>query len=99
VESGAFVADSAGNGLEFDTPSNGTISKNTDEWSGLGLATGEAGYYRFYDNGYHSGASATAIRFDGTCAVSGGDLNMIDLTVTEDLTTTVDTFTVTLPAS
>jgi hypothetical protein len=98
VASGAFTADAAANGLEFTTPSSGAITKNTDVWSGVGAATGEAGYYRFYDNGYHTGSSSTAIRFDGTCAVSGGDLNMSDLTVTSALTTTVDTFSITLPA-
>lgn len=99
VSSGAFVALSPDNGLEFDVPAAGAISKDSDTWSGVGLATGEAGYYRFYDNAYEAGASGTAIRFDGICAVSGGDINMADLTVTELLTTTVDTFTITLPAS
>jgi hypothetical protein len=99
VASGAFTADSAANGLEFDAPSGGTISKDTDTWSGVAAATGEAGYYRFYDNGYHTGTSTTAIRFDGTCAaVSGGDLNMSDLTCTQTATKEIDSFTITLPA-
>lgn len=98
VASGAFVAGSPDNGLEFDTPAAGVLSKNGYTWSGVGLVTGEAGYYRFYDNFYEAGASGTAIRFDGTCAVTGGDLSMIDLTVTSMLTTTVNTFYVTLPA-
>jgi hypothetical protein len=98
VASGAFVAASPANSLEFGAPSSGTIAKDASVWSGVGVATGEAGYYRFYDNAYTTGASSSAIRFDGTCAVSGGDLNMSDLTVTDELTTTIDTFSVTLPA-
>jgi hypothetical protein len=96
--SGAFVAGAAANGLEFAAPSGGTIAKNADVWSGVGANTGEAGYYRFYGNAYVDGISATAIRFDGTCGVSGADLNMSDLTVTSALTTTIDTFSITLPA-
>ena len=99
VASGAFVADAPENGLEFDAPSGGTISKNGDTWSGEGVVTAEAGWYRFYDNGYDTGASATAIRFDGTCAEGGGgDLNMADLTVTQSATKEIDSFVITLPA-
>ena len=99
VANGAFAADTPANGLEFAAPSSGTIGKNADTWSGEGWSTGEAGYYRFYDNGYDVGASTTAIRFDGTCAEgSGGDLNMADLTVTQSATKEIDSFVITLPA-
>lgn len=96
---GAFVADQPANGLEFDEPSAGVISKNADTWSGTGASTGEAGWFRFYDNGYDTGASGTAIRFDGICAEgSGGDINFADLTITASATKEIDNFSITLPS-
>ena len=99
VASGAFSANAPANGLEFGTTASGIISKDAAVWSGVGLATGEAGYFRFYSNAYTTGASSTAIRFDGICAeASGGDLNMADLTVTLSATKTIDSFSVVLAA-
>ena len=86
------------NGLNFGTAANGTIPKNADVWSGSGTANGEAGWYRFYDTRVCQGANGTAVRMDGVCAVSGGDLNMSDLTVATGATITVDSFSITLPA-
>jgi hypothetical protein len=98
VASGAFTANTPANGLEFGAPSGGIISKDASTWSGVGLATGEVGYYRFYDNAYVTGASTTARRIDGVCAESGGDLTFSDLTVTAAATKEVTDFSITLPA-
>lgn len=99
VGSGAFVAGAPGNGLQFGAPSAGVIAKNSDVWSGVGLADGTAGWWRLYDNAYNTGSSSTAIRMDGNCATSGGDLNMASLAVTTSATTTIDSFSITQPAS
>jgi len=98
--SGAFVAGAVANGLEFQDSSAGVMAKlSTETWSGLGLAIGNAGWFRFYTNAYDTGASSTAIRFDGSVAVSGGELNLNALAVIVDLPINVITFTVTMPAA
>jgi hypothetical protein len=85
-------------GLNFGTAANGSLSKNADVWSGVGLANGEAGWWRFYDTRVCQGANGTAVRMDGVCGVSGADLNMSDLTVALSATITIDSFSITLPA-
>lgn len=99
VSSGAFTAGAPANGLQFGAPTSGTIAKDSETWSGVGLATGEAGYYVFYDNAYTTGASSTAVRFMGTCSEISGDLVMDDCTVTLSATKTITSFSVTLPAA
>lgn len=99
VSSGAFVAGAQANGIQFGAPVAGVIAKNTDVWSGVGLADGTAGWWRLYDNAYTTGLSTSAIRMDGNCATSGGDLNMASLTVTTGATTTIDSFAITQPAA
>jgi hypothetical protein len=87
------------NGLDFGTAGAGAISKSAATWSGVGLANGEAGWWRFYDTNIVQGTGgATDIRMDGVCGVSGADLNMSDLTVASAATITIDTFSITLPA-
>lgn len=100
--SGAFTPGSATNGLRFDAVAAGVLSKTTSQvWSGVGLInpSGTAGYFRFYDNSYTTGASTTAVRFDGACGTSGQQLNMSTLTITYSATTTIDSFNYTIPQS
>jgi len=85
-------------GLNFGTAANGALPKNAEVWSGTGIANGESGWFRFYEQNILMGASSTNIRMDGVCAVSGGDLNMSDLTVATEATIIIDSFTITLPA-
>lgn len=100
LSGGSFTAEAAANGLEFKVENDGTISKNTDEtWQGEASATGTAGYFRFYDNNYDTGADKTAVRFDGNVGTSGAQLNISNTSITSGATVTVDTFDVTLPAS
>lgn len=98
---GTGIGPAGENGLNFGTASNGSITKSAETWSGVGTASGEAGYFRFYDTNIEQGTSGTyattSVRMDGVCAVSGGDLNMADLTITAGLTTTIDSFSITLP--
>lgn len=72
------------NGLNFgEVPSTGLISKTSAVWQATGLATGTAGYFRFVAGGSTvDGVSGTDVRFDGTVAVSGGDMTVGSTTVT-----------------
>lgn len=85
LASGAFVAGQAANGLEFDAPVDGVLSKAVAEtWSGVGLAAAGTGtaatWCRFYANAYVTGASTTAARFDG--AISNQSSAELQLSVT-----------------
>lgn len=96
--SGAFTPGSATNGLNFDSSSDGTITKASGEtWSGVAVATGTAGYFVFYDNDVDTGASATAVRFMGSIATSGADLNMTSTTINSGGTITLDSGELSLP--
>lgn len=99
---GAFTSGVVTNGLEFGTAASGAISKSSAVWSDVGIATGTAGYFRFYANATDAGGADTTFiypRFDGAVGTSGAELNMSSISVTLGATTTVDTFTITFPAS
>jgi hypothetical protein len=100
VSSGTFTAGSTTNGLNFGTPASGVIAKSTSEvWSGVATTTGTAGWFRFYANDLTTGATTTAAHFDGSVSTSGAQLNMSSTAITAGATTTIDSFTVAMPAS
>lgn len=100
IGSGAFTPGTPTNGLNLATAVDGVTEKESGEtWSGVGLADGTAGWFRYYSNAYGTGASSTAIRFDGVCGVGSGELRMSSLTVATSATTTVDAASITQPAS
>lgn len=74
LNSGAFEAGVATNGINLSDPVDGVLSKASGEtWSGLGLAAaGELGtdatWFRHYTNGYVTGASNTP-RYDGAVGI------------------------------
>jgi len=85
LASGAFTAGVATNGINFGTPANGVLPKASGEtWSGVGLPAAGSGttatYFRFYANEYVTGASTTAVRFDG--AISTATTAELQMTVT-----------------
>ena len=97
---GAFSGGSADNGLNFGEVSAGVLSMESGEtWQGTGLAAGTAGWFRCYANAYTTGASSSAIRFDGSVASSGSQFNMSNTTVVVGGTNTVDSVAITMPAS
>jgi hypothetical protein len=98
ISSGAVVAGSAANGNNFGTAAAGTMPKDGNVCSGVGLANGVAGYYRVYDNGEITGASSVAKRVQGVCAISGGEFTLSSTTIVSGATTTLDTHNITLPA-
>jgi hypothetical protein len=89
------------NGLEFeDDPSSGILAKlSTQTWKGEGLNTGTIGWFRFYDQAVNIGASSTAIRFDGSVALSGAQLNVASLDVTATVDFIINSFNMIVPAS
>ena len=90
----------SGNGLSFQTAVDGSSPKTAAEvWSGVGVAAGTAGWFRFYDLDYDLGASTTAIRFDGNIAPSGSDMDMTNTAIAVGGTTTLDSGSITIPAS
>lgn len=100
LNSGTFVAGSASNGLNFGEVSNGILSKEAGEvWSGEGLADGIAGWFRIYDNDYITGANTSAVRLDGSIATSGSQLNMSSTSVVDGGTNTINSVSLTMPAS
>ena len=100
LDSGVFAAGAAANGLNFGAVAAGVLAKEIGQtWSGLGLATGTAGWFRIYANAYTTGASTSAIRIDGAVATSGSQFNMSSTSVVTGATTTVDSVALTQPAS
>lgn len=99
VASGAWVAGAFGNGLEFeDDPTEGELEKDSDVWSGAGLAAGNAGYFRFVGNPADAGGASTVLpRIDGSVGITGADINMPTTAIEVGATYTLDTFKLTLP--
>ena len=96
----AFTPGSNTNGLEFDTPVGGVVSKkSSQEWSGVPVASGTAGYARFYDNSRTTGAATTARRFDMACGSGTGEVRLSSTTVVLGKKITIDSATFTQPKS
>lgn len=91
------------NGLKFEEAAAGVLAKKSDQvWSGVAVASGTAGWFRFMGAEADSGAldsTEADERLDGTCATSGGQMNMSSTTITSGATQTLASFTATLPAS
>lgn len=96
---------STGDGLSFGPPNNGTIPKDSGEvWSGVVSNVGglNAAWYR------HVGAADTGValtdpadidepRLQGTIGVSGADMNLSSVLLTNGATQTIDYYSVTQP--
>ena len=97
---GAFTFGVATNGLNFDSAANGIVSKAAaDAWQFVGIAAGTAGYFRLMANATDNlGASTTLPRMDGTCGVTGADMNISNISIEIGTPNTVDVFTFTVPA-
>lgn len=98
----AHTAGTAGNGLELGSPANGMVSKTTDTWRGTNIATGEAGWFRFYGNGTDGETATTTLpRLDGSITEEGGggDITFNDATLTSGNSHVIDTFTISLPSA
>lgn len=91
------------NGLQFDVSASGTLSKDTSQdWTGVAVASGTAGWARFTSSVADSGladAVAAQVRMDASIATSGGDISMSSTTVTSGATQTISSFSITQPAA
>jgi hypothetical protein len=98
---GAFSFGTATNGLNFDAPVAGVLSKAAAEnWQGIGIAAGVAGWFRHMANPTDAlGVSTTLLRMDGSIANAGADLNLVGTTIAVGTPLTIDVYQYTLPTS
>ncbi len=102
VNSGSFTAGVATNGLNFNAASDGVLSKTTAIWSGNGTAAaGSMGqlatWFRVYPNAYTTGASTTAVRYDGSIGTTSTyELQMTNTTIVEGVPVVISTFSLTI---
>lgn len=91
------------NGLSFGTPSAGELPKLASQtWSGVAVASGTAGWFRFESAVADSGAldsAASQVRLDGAISTSGSQLNMSSTTITASATQTITAFPLSLPSA
>jgi hypothetical protein len=91
------------NGLKWGDVAAGVLSKLAlQTWSGVAVATGTAGWFRFEAAVADAGALDTTEsvkRMDGACSTSGAELNLSSTAILNTATQTIDTFTVTLPTA
>jgi len=106
IESGTLLVTintSTGSGFDLKfqlTAAAGVLSKQTNTWDGVAVATGVAGYFRYCADKTDPGtATTTEVRIQGAVATSGAELNMSNTSITSAATTTIDTFDITMPAA
>lgn len=101
LASGAHNTTTGINGLQLEESAvSGVLGKESGQvWSGVAANTATAGWFRFYDKSHTTGASTSAIRFDGSIATSGAQLNMASTSITAAQTVTIDSFDITQPAA
>lgn len=97
---GAFSHGSPTNGLQFDEPVSGVISKAAAQtWQGNGVAAGVAGWARLSGNPLDDGSSSTTLaRMDMSVGKTGADLNLSNTTVAIGAPQTIDVFSLAMPA-
>lgn len=94
---------SAVNGLAFGVAAGGVLPKSSGQtWSGVALASGTAGWFRFEGPVADSGAldsTESQVRLDGAISTSGAQLNMSSTSITAAATQTITSFPLTLPTA
>jgi len=102
LASGTYVPATGVNGINLNTlTSPGLLSKDaTETWSGVALATGTARSFRFFGAGVDPSSYTSAdVYFDGDISTSGSELDMSNTTITSGNTTSLDSFSFTVPQS
>jgi hypothetical protein len=90
----------AGNGLNFDVPSSGTISKDPAQvWSGVAGNTGTATYFRFVAQADTGTDSTVEVRIQGTVGGAGADMFVQSNSITSTTNYTIDYFTIAIPSA
>ena len=100
LNAAAFAFGSATNGLSFDAPVGGVVSKAAAEaWKFNGVTDGTAGWFRLMGNTNDAlGTSTVLPRMDGSIGTSGADLNLSNIAVVLSSPNTIDVFQFTIPA-
>jgi len=108
VRLATIAVDDGAVGLTFDgIVSAGTLPKAVAEtWSGTAAATGTAGYFRWNELVTDKAGTETAadtggvsnIAMDGSIAVTGGDINMSNVSVVTGALQSVTVFNIVQPA-
>jgi hypothetical protein len=103
-----IAVDDGATGLTFDAIATaGTLPKAVAEtWSGTAAATGTAGWFRFNELETNKAGTETAagtggvsnVCMDGSIAVTGGDINMSNVSVVSGALQTVTVFNIVQPA-
>ena len=104
LNGGAFTGGVSTNGLNFDAAVDGVLSKPSGSvWKCTGLAAAGTGgktatWFRVYANAYTTGASTSALRFDGAIGTStSAELRMTNPVIVQGVETTIASFTHTIP--
>lgn len=100
LSAGAFTPGYADNGLVWYDYGSGLIGKPAAaSWQGVCEATGTMGWFRCYDNSRTTGASTSAVRFDGSVSTSGSNMTGTSVAARAGTTVSIDTWTLQLPTS
>jgi hypothetical protein len=96
------VANATADTIRFGSASDGVISKASETWSGVGVSTGTAGYFRIVnsaDDGLTDAVNKVFPRLQGNVGISGTEMTLSNTTITSGATQTIDTATITMPVS
>jgi hypothetical protein len=85
--------------LNLGAASSGVIQKNNDVWSGVAVAGGTAGYFRMTKSDDDGLLSTTRARLQGNIATSGQEMTLSNTTIALGATQTIDSASITMPAS
>lgn len=96
-ESNVKVGYGITNGLYLDLAASGAIAKHSSQiWSGIGIATGTAGWFRFYGANTDAGGTSTTLpRLDGRISTSGAEMNLSNTSIVISASQTITSFTIT----
>lgn len=96
----AVIASVRINGLQFGDAVIGALSKEAGVWSGVALASGTAGYFRFKGNAVDDGTESTVlIRMDGNISTSNAPFIVSSINIVAGTTVTIDSAAITRPKS
>jgi phage tail sheath gpL-like len=95
------TANTAGTGMHFGVLTGNVLAKNADNWTGVGVAVGVAGWWRMKcDIADDDSTSATFKRMDGACNTANSDLlALTTLNIVVGGIDNITSFTVTQPQS
>lgn len=85
------------NGLYLGLAASGAIAKHAGQtWSGVGIADGTAGWFRFYGAATDAGGISTTLpRLDGRIATSGAELNLSNTSIVVGAAQSITAFSIT----